>query len=273
MHDEQLTHFDKIIINTSGGKDSLVAMKIVVDRCEQLGIKDRILAVHCHLKNVEWPGTKDLVEEQCELFGVPLKVLTRRIDLLEAVRRRGKWPDAKNRYCTSQFKRDHVATVFTELTREVIGGSCTSKDDRRVLRDERIQILNCMGIRSEESAARAKRPYLAMNMRSSNLLRTVWDWNPILDMKEKQVWKIIKSHGLPYHWAYDKGMPRLSCQFCIFASKGALMIAGQVNPELLDRYVELEEKIGHKFTHRMAISEVRDAIARGEKPKEVKVNT
>lgn len=273
MLDQQLIEFDKIVINTSGGKDSLVMMKVVVDQCERLGIKDRILAVHCNLKDMEWPGTLDLVKEQCELFGIPLKVLTRTIDLLEAVRRRGKWPDSKNRYCTSQFKRDHVATVFTELNREVIGGSANSHDRRYVKKDERIRILNCMGIRAQESAARRQRPYLARNNRSSTKNRTVWDWNPILDMEEKQVWKIIKSHNLPYHWAYDKGMPRLSCMLCIFASKGALMIAGKANPELLDRYVAMEEKIGHKFTHKMAISEVRDAIQRGEKPKEVKVNT
>jgi hypothetical protein len=53
--------------------------------------------------------------------------------------------------------------------------------------------------------------------------------------------------GVNYHFAYDLGMPRLSCCFCIFASEDALMIAGKHNPELLTEYVRVETKIDHTF--------------------------
>ena len=47
-------------------------------------------------------------------------------------------------------------------------------------------------------------------------------------------------------------------------SINALLIAGKHNPELLDKYCDLEEKIGHTFQNGRAISEIRKAIANGE---------
>ena len=64
-------------------------------------------------------------------------------------------------------------------------------------------------------------------------------------------------------------MPRLSCCFCIFSPFDALVCAGYANPELLDRYVEVEEKIGHTFKNGFAIKEVKEAIKKGYKPKNI----
>ena len=33
-----------------------------------------------------------------------------------------------------------------------------------------------------------------------------------------------------YHWAYDMGMPRLSCMFCVLTSESAHVLAAQYNP-------------------------------------------
>ncbi len=39
----------------------------------------------------------------------------------------------------------------------------------------------------------------------------------------------------------------MSCAFCVFASRDALMIAGHHNPELLAEYVAVEREIGWSF--------------------------
>ena len=39
----------------------------------------------------------------------------------------------------------------------------------------------------------------------------------------------IRRSGVPYHYAYDFGMPRLSCMFCFYAPKSALRLAGSHN--------------------------------------------
>jgi 3'-phosphoadenosine 5'-phosphosulfate sulfotransferase (PAPS reductase)/FAD synthetase len=130
-------------------------------------------------------------------------------------------------------------------------------------------VVNIFGFRAEESPARAKRKVFARNARASTQSRTVWDWLPIFDWTEQQVWKDIRDSGVPYHWAYDKGMPRLSCTFCIFAPRNALLIAGRHNPELLARYVDVEKKIGHTFRQKQSLAEIQSALAAGEQPGKV----
>jgi hypothetical protein len=61
-------------------------------------------------------------------------------------------------------------------------------------------------------------------------------------------------------------MPRLSCVFCIFAPKAALVIAGKDKPELLQEYVDLEAEIGHTFRTDLTLAEVQEAVNRGDEP-------
>ncbi|MBQ1164283.1 hypothetical protein KBZ21_40520, partial [Streptomyces sp. A73] len=50
------------------------------------------------------------------------------------------------------------------------------------------------------------------------------------------VWARIKASGVRYHWAYDKGMKRLSCSFCVLASREDLECAARLEA----RVAELE---------------------------------
>ena len=138
---------------------------------------------------------------------------------------------------------------------------------------EDCKILNVFGFRAEESPARAKRKVLTLNPKASTKerpngtrMREVWDWLPIHNWTEDEVWTSIRESGVPFHDAYNLGMPRLSCVFCIFAPKTALMIAGAHNPELLDEYVALEEEIGHDFQHKKPIADIKKALENGEQP-------
>ncbi|MER9628358.1 hypothetical protein [Mesorhizobium sp. M0296] len=52
-------------------------------------------------------------------------------------------------------------------------------------------------------------------------------------------------------------MTRLSCVFCIMASRGDLRTAAKLKPELYRRYVETEKRIGHTFSmNRQPLEEV-----------------
>jgi hypothetical protein len=64
-------------------------------------------------------------------------------------------------------------------------------------------------------------------------------------MSLDEVWRTIREAGQRRHWAYDKGMSRLSCSFCIMSSKPDLIIAARERPDLLAEYVALEKEIGH----------------------------
>jgi hypothetical protein len=64
-------------------------------------------------------------------------------------------------------------------------------------------------------------------------------------------------------------MPRLSCCFCIFSPRSALLLAGKHNPELLAEYVAVEKQIGHRFRKELPLAEIQDALAKGEQPGKV----
>jgi hypothetical protein len=80
------------------------------------------------------------------------------------------------------------------------------------------------------------------------------------------VWARVRSSGVPHHPAYELGMPRLSCCFCIFAPRSALLLAGQHNPALLADYVAVEQHIGHNFRLGLPMVSVQRALERGERP-------
>jgi 3'-phosphoadenosine 5'-phosphosulfate sulfotransferase (PAPS reductase)/FAD synthetase len=120
-----------------------------------------------------------------------------------------------------------------------------------------VRILNCLGIRAQESSARAKKA--SWSVESSNSKRHVDRWLPIFDWSASQVWATIKASGLRYHQAYDQGMERLSCVFCPLASKADLVIAATHNPALAETYAAIERKVGWKFTQALSIQDIIDA--------------
>lgn len=87
---------------------------------------------------------------------------------------------------------------------------------------------------------------------------------PIHNWTLTEVWACIKASGVAYHFAYDLGMPRLSCCFCIFAPKAALVLAGQHNTELLREYVRIETKIGHTLRQNLSLAEVLKEVEAGQ---------
>lgn len=251
-----LTRYDWIIVNSSAGKDSQAMLDYLVELAMAAGVRDRLVVAHADLGRMEWAGTRELAERQAGVYGLRFEVVRKDgPDLLAAIERRGKFPDAARRYCTSDFKRGPVGKLFTRLW-----GESPARHYRPV------RILNCMGLRAEESPSRAKKPQLARDDRATSGRRIVDVWLPIHDWTERQVWQRIEASGVEHHPAYDLGMPRLSCVFCVFASRSALLIAGRHNPELLAEYVGVEQRIGHTFKHGMPIAAIQAAVAAGEQP-------
>lgn len=248
-----LLDWDVIVLNSSGGKDSQTMIREVVRQADEQGVsRDRLVVIHAVLGRVEWPGTLELAKEQAEAYGLEFQTEERKQDdLLEHVEKRGKWPSPRNRYCTSDHKRGPLQKLIRRLGKE-----------RRVGNNS-IRLLNCMAMRAEESANRRKMKPYTINTDLTALpiaKRTVWDWLPIHHWTEEEVWESVHESGVRYHWAYDLGMPRLSCRFCIFAPKAALVLAGKHNPELLKEYAELEERIGYKFRLDTTMADIQAAV-------------
>jgi 3'-phosphoadenosine 5'-phosphosulfate sulfotransferase (PAPS reductase)/FAD synthetase len=148
-----------IVLNSSAGKDSQAMIDFVVEQCDNSGVpRGRLLVAHADLGRVEWPGTYQLAEEQARHYGLEFIAVARpQGDLLEHIARRGMFPSPKVRWCTSDHKRGPVMTLFTRLAER------TRQQGSAVCR-----ILNCLGLRAQESPARAQRQPFGPNEAASN---------------------------------------------------------------------------------------------------------
>lgn len=258
-----LSQFDGLLFNTSGGKDSTAALAEVVDAAEAAGVRDRLTVVHADLGESEWPGTVQLAADHAARYELPFTVAARRHPngtvetILERVATRGRWPDAKRRWCTSDHKRGPIRKEMTRIVTHL-------RESGKVLRRP-VRLLNIMGLRAEESAARARRPPLSLDATASNGRREVYNWHPIHNWTTTQVWRRIEQADLEVHPAYAD-MTRLSCRFCVLARRSDLIAAVRLNPDYAAQHAEVESAIGHRFRHALSMADIIDAADRGDDP-------
>ena len=219
-----------VAINSSGGKDSQ-AMTVLLSRIIP---RQQLLVVHAPLGEVEWPGTVEHIESTLP-DGVPLLFapISSGKSLLDCVEERGKFPGIRQRWCTAGHKRGPI-----------------ERELRRYLkRNPRFdgRLVNCLGIRRDESAARANRVPWRRNERMSVAGREVFDWLPIFDLSTEDVFRIIRDAGQSPHWIY-RHLSRCSCSFCIFSSPRDLRTAAELRPGLYRRYAQTERRIGHTLS-------------------------
>ncbi len=219
-------------MSDSGGKDSQ-ATRIRVMR---LVPPEQAVVVHASLGDVEWPGALEHARDGSARSGVEFVVARARKTFFELVEHRASlgvvaWPTTANRQCTSDLKRDPIM-------REV----------RRVARERGTKlIVTCMGLRAAESTKRRQAATWKQSKRGSAAGREWWEWLPIHHLSTAEVFATIAEAGETPHPAYAAGNDRLSCVFCILASRGDLRRGATANPELLARYVAMEERTGYRM--------------------------
>lgn len=218
-------------VSHSGGKDSQAMTVLLADLIPH----DQLLFIHAPLDRVEWPGTVEHIRETIP-SGIPLIFadVTSGKSLLDRIEERGKFPDPARRWCTSDFKRGPI-----------------EREIRRWLKAHpRYQgkVVSCMGMRKDESPGRSKLIPFKLSPKNSKAGRLWYDWLPIHDKETQQVFDMIEEAGQVPHWAYAEGMTRLSCSFCIMASKKDLATAARLRPDLYREYVALEERLNHTLS-------------------------
>lgn len=252
-----LALYDVILVNTSAGKDSQAMLDVVVESARAAGVAERVVAVHADLGRVEWKGTAELAAEHAAHYGVRFEIKARpQGDLLAHIEERGMFPSSTARYCTSDHKRGQVRTVMTKLVAERRSAAGWVRNGDGSFEKRPVRILSCMGFRRQESAARKKKETFRFDQPASNGKRHVDEWCPILEWLVEDVWERIAQAGTRYHWAYDAGMPRLSCSFCVLASKSALVLAAQLRPELAQEYADVEARIDHRFRNDLSMADI-----------------
>ncbi|MBS1895471.1 MAG: phosphoadenosine phosphosulfate reductase family protein [Actinobacteria bacterium] len=237
----------------------MATLDVIATEAARQGVLDRVVVGHADLGRAEWAGTRELAREQAERYGLRFFVVSASgPDLLGRVERRGMWPSARQRWCSSDLKRGPLRRLMTRLV-----GERREQGGR-----ERVRLLNVMGMRAQESPARARRPALRVDQGASNGRREVTDFLPLHEWSVEEVWERVEASRIAdlIHPAYAAGMPRLSCRFCILASRPALVLSARLNPELAPEYLRVEEATGHRFRLDCSIAEVIEAARSGEPP-------
>ncbi len=231
------------IINHSGGKDSQ-AMYLYLTR-ELLIPRDQIVVIHAVLPGVDWGGSEDHINATVD---EPVIYTQANKTFRDMVLKRNQdrpedpsFPSPQYRQCTSDLKRDPI-----------------NKEIRRICKETGIyDVVNCIGIRAQESPARAKKDPYKLNKRMSKAGRTVYDWLPIFDWTEKEVFDYIEDQGQKPFWTYGEGMKRKSCMFCIMACESDIRTAARLAPEKFREMVELEERTNSTMFNGKSLTEIQ----------------
>lgn len=208
-------------VSHSGGKDS----QVMTIELAKIAPHDQLAVIHAHLPGVEWKGTRRHV--QGTIGQLRYLEVTAVKTFFEMVNHRQMWPGAKYRQCTSDLKRGPIEKAIRN----------DMKAQRKTL------AVNCMGLRAQESSARAKRKPFTLHKSLSKAGREVYNILPIHDYLEDDVFRIIDQADQKPHWAYSTGMTRLSCCFCIMANDHDLTVAAKQNPKLYRKYVLKEREL------------------------------
>jgi 3'-phosphoadenosine 5'-phosphosulfate sulfotransferase (PAPS reductase)/FAD synthetase len=161
------------VVNFSGGKDSMR----MLGRVRELYPNHPIFVVMADtgFEHVRPISAEDWSREQVARFALPLSVVRNpNKTYLQMVERRGMFPSSTTRQCTSDLKRGPIEKFVRALSQKVI--------------------VNCTGIRSEESSQRSKQIPWKANKSLSVAGRSVWDWMPIFDESLGKV--------LSWHWCW-----------------------------------------------------------------------
>lgn len=280
--------YDHVIVAFSGGKDSLACVLHVLE----CGVQpDRIELWH-HLVDgrygyiMDWPVTKSYCQAVADALCLPLLFSWKDGGLMREARRQNqstapiRWEEPDGSISSKQGRPSPGTRMkFPQVSPDLSVRWCSSylKIDvaKRIINNSQRfrgkRVLVVTGERAEESTARAG--YAGCQVHEADCRKTkrsssrrhVDHWRPILQWPETQVWEIIQRHGVVPHPAYYAGFGRVSCAFCIFASRSQMATAAHILPGQWGQVRKAERefgctmKRGHTLDEWVALGSLYDA--------------
>jgi 3'-phosphoadenosine 5'-phosphosulfate sulfotransferase (PAPS reductase)/FAD synthetase len=214
-----------IVASVSGGKDS-AAMSLALTAN---GLEHRRVFADT---GWEHPLTYEYLRGPLtKAIGSIDEVMGRDGGMVPLVRRKKMFPFRKIRFCTQELKVKPILAYIAPLA-------------------ETNTVINAVGIRAGESAARAK---LTEWEWSDSF--DCWVWRPLLNWSEQDVISAHLEAGLPPNPLYMLGAQRVGCFPCIMSRKSEVRLMGEIWPERVAEIRALEKEIGDKAEEKVGGAE------------------
>lgn len=199
-----------LVLSVSGGKDSTAAGLWLMEQGMDFE------PVHM-ATGWEHPDTDAYVAVTLpRVLGRPVRVLKPARDMAALIRHKRMFPSRLRRYCTEDLKVRPMAAYLATLNDPV----------------------NVLGIRADESQARAKLPEWEQWAAGDCDV-----WRPLLRWTVDDVIAIHRKHNVVPNPLYFKGAERVGCFPCIFARKEEVRKVAELMPERIDEIRALESEV------------------------------
>jgi 3'-phosphoadenosine 5'-phosphosulfate sulfotransferase (PAPS reductase)/FAD synthetase len=246
-----------LVVSHSGGKDSMRMLGVLQRELPELPI-------YCVLADTGFEhqtpiSAEDWVQIRCASLAQPVPVTVVRNPnktYLEMVERRGRFPSAQYRQCTSDLKRGPIERFIRSLGYKVV--------------------INCMGIRAEESRSRAQLQPWSANNALTTRTRQAFNWLPIFGESLRDVLEWHWNSGTPLHPVYISEfhcdgtsggyLRRFSCRVCIFSTDHDLIQIAKHDPVAFARVSDLEQRLGFTMRPGKTLLEILDSRETSQSP-------
>ena len=177
----------------SGGKDSQVLYHIA----KLAGVRFK---AHMNLTSVDPPEVIRFVKQHYP----EVELIKPRMSIYDMAKKKGILPTRRLRWCCAEYKEMSGAGKVTLI-----------------------------GVRKQESARRAKREEISMNIKGKSTEETFDQWSeheeqmvtcvggkdkilvsPIIYWTERDVWEFLNANNIPHCKLYDEGNTRIGCLCC-----------------------------------------------------------
>ena len=239
--------YTAVIVNYSTGIDSTGTLYWAIKNFD----RNQIWLIYCDT-GLEYDINDSLLYKTAQILGIKPVILRHEKGFLGILEHRGKWPDSKNRWCTSYLKRD-ITDKWIRANRHLLG--------------ERLLFLT--GERRDESPRRSKLPELEIHqttLKTDRKGKFLAHWHrPVLDYEKGQMFEWGKQLRLDPHPCYEY-LGRCSCIACIFMPDRYAVENMKRYPEKFRALIQAELKHSHTWKNGVSLTELWNVTCEDNPP-------